>query len=849
MTVLNLGRFTAIALSLGLSVSLLSGCSASSVVSKRGAEKAKSTKDEKPKDEFATLVSDSTRMADGMFGIYRSSGKYYFLIPDSLIGRDFLVTNRILEVPPELNEAGINRGMNYENTLIRFILSDDRKNLFIENVKPLPVVSEDDALSISVRDNFRSPLMGKIPVKSFSPDSASILVDVTEFYDGSSTLLNHLFDLISIGGSVNKDLSRVVRVKAFPGNVTVVGDYSTKVNEGGGDLFLTVRSSSSIVLLPEVPFRGRVFSNRVGYFTVPRSFYADDKNSVKRDELITRWRLEPKDPEAYMRGELTEPIKPIVFYVDKSTPEQWRKYILEGIEAWNVAFEKAGFKNAIRGASFSGETDPDDLSISSINYIASEKQNAMGPSVYDPRTGEIIQADVIWWHNVLGMLRNWIVLQTGATQEGADSPKLSDELTGEAMRFVACHEIGHSLGLRHNMIASAAYTVAQLRDPGFTATHGTSPSIMDYARFNYVAQPGDGVKHFAPQIGAYDLWAIEYGYRWYPDEAKEKAGLRALLDSHTGKEYRYSEAQDTRGAIDPRAQTEDLSDDPILASTLGIANLKRVLPKLEKITRNEDPAQGYDELGLMYNALINQWNTFLYHPLALVGGMYLEQTDRRSPEVPSYRFVPKELQSQAVDFLLREAVTDVDWLFKSPILSKTFPIKSSPAGLIEQAPSLVLKNAQSYVFWDLLDNSRLIRMSENEWVNGEKAYKATDLTGRVFDVVFGKSLRGAKLSVEERFVQKGLVDALLQSVASEKVTKKSSLYATSNEPEAKSLGVMRNVNFYGSLADRVSDAVSVKRELLMRIYETIKPLQKTGDRAMRGHYIDLVLRIENALDR
>lgn len=844
-------RSVSLVLIMPIVLMIAGGCS----VIKTKSEVQKNSVSQKLTSKYDRIVADSTRVADGLFGVYRSEGKYFFDIPMSLMGRDFLVVNRVLQVPPELNDAGINRGINYENTLISFSLSEDKKDLLVTNVKPTPYYPEGDAIGLSVLDNFRSPLMARIPIHTLGTDSTSVLVDMTQFFDGSSSLLNHLFDMISVGGNPDRELSRIVRVSAFPTNVTVVSDYGTKVNEGRGNVFLTVQNSSSFVLLPEQPMRGRVLNPRVGYFAVPRTYYSDAQTSVKSEQIITRWRLEPSDPEAYLRGELVEPVQPIVFHLDKSTPVKWRKYIKKGIEDWQVAFERAGFKNAIIAREVDEEINHDDLSISGINYIASDKMNAMGPSVYDPRSGEIIQADIIWWHNVLTMLRNWIVLQTGATQEGAAQWNISDELLGDAMRFVACHEVGHSLGLRHNMIASSAYSIAELRDPVFTAKHGTSPSIMDYARFNYVAQPGDGVKHFSPQIGAYDILAIEYAYRWYGDgltKSQEEAKLQELLGRHTGKLYRYSEAQDSRAAMDPRAQTEDLSDDPVTASELGIRNLKRILPKLENITANGDPHQGYDELGVMLNTLINQWNTFVYHPLALIGGMMIDLTDRSTPNAETYSFVSREEQERALDFLIRETITDVDWLFDAPAYKRTYPIKQSPSGLIEQAPSLLLKNAQSYIFWDLLDDRRLVRMSENEWRNGSKALSPTELTSRLFDVVFGKSAQGRALTVQERVVQKGLVDALIQSVSTSKVTKKNSLVSATQAHEYDgccALDVVREINFHGSLADRISDAISVKRGLLDRIYNTIKPLRTKGSQQMRGHYIDMVLRIENAFEK
>ncbi len=808
------------------------------------------------KSNIYKQLTDSATSKEGLFTIYELKNDYYFEIPDSILNREFLIVNKILKVPYELNDAGINKGINYDNTLIRFELDKNTDKLFIRNVRPKPHYPEDDFIAASVHENFTSSLMGSLKIEGYNKDSTSYIIKVTDLYNGTLTTFNDLYKKINIGGSITKDLSRIVRAKSFENNVSIVSELSTKVDEGFSSVYLTVEAVSSIVLLPETPAPGRFLSSRVGYFTVPYTFYSDRQSNVEQKEIITRWRLEPSDEEAYLRGELVEPKKPIVFHLDKSTPRQWRKYMKQGIEDWQIAFEKAGFKNAIIAEEFTEETDTDDINYSSITYVASEKMNAMGPSVYDPRSGEIIQADIIWWHNVVSMLRSWIITQTAIAQPEAQIWDLPEELLGDAMRFVACHEVGHSLGLRHNMAASAAFPVDSLRSNEFVKKWGTSTSIMDYSRYNYVAQPEDNIEVLSPQIGVYDLFAIEYGYRWSgktnpTDEAKF---LAEILNNHTGDLYRYSEAQDPRDATDPRAQTEDLGDDPVKASEYGIANLKRLMPKILTITNNGKATQGYKEAGQLYHAVINHWNNLVYHPMANIGGIYIENNVRNSG-VETFTFVPKDVQRKSLDFLIRESITDTDWLFDNELSKYTFPIKSSPSGVLESSPTLLLKNAQSYIYWDLLNNKRLIRMSENEYQNGSKAFTPVEMLDVLYDATFGATRKKKALSVKDRFIQKGLVDALIQSVSEGAVTKENRGLVSINNDDKNSLDadraasdVIRNISFYGSLSDRISDAISAKRGLLLRVKKDVEKGTRSSDAATKYHYNDLLLRINSALN-
>ena len=420
----------------------------------------------KSKNDYGKIVGPGTITQEGMFRIHKKKNDYYFEIPAKLLNRDMLIVNKLTKVPAVINKSGINKGINYQTELVRFEWNKDENKILVREIQPKPQYPEGDAIGKSVDENYISPLMTSFKIEAYNKDTTAFVIKINDIYNGESPI-NRFFPNLNVNSSIDKNLSRIVKTKAFEKNVVVISELTTHVKEYNQINNLTAEVSSSIVLLPEKPMTGRYTTPRVGYFYVPQLFFSDKQQKLDSRKLITRWRLEPKpeDKEAYLRGELVEPQKPIVFYIDKTTPVQWRKYIKQGVEDWQVAFEKAGFKNAIIAKQLpdSVAADEDDINYSVINYVASAESNAMGPSIYDPRSGEIIEADVIWWHNVISILKNWITIQTGAANPAAQQCLLPDSLMGDAMRFVACHEIGHSLGLRHNMIASAAYPTDSLR--------------------------------------------------------------------------------------------------------------------------------------------------------------------------------------------------------------------------------------------------------------------------------------------------------------------------------------------------------------------------------------------------
>ena len=805
----------------------------------------------------------------GVVNVMSKNDTFYVELPIELLGREFLVTNRLQKVQQELNEAGVNKGVVYQNQTLTFEVDKEYKNVTIRQQRVAPEVPAENTIMESVADNYVNPILARIKIDAVSPDKESVVFQVNKLFNGSNNCINDLFNNINLGTSVISDLSRIIDIKSFENNLTATSELTTKVVEGNSSVYITSVVSSTLTLLPEEPMMAREESNRVGYFTVSKLKYTDKQQSVENKHYVTRWRLEPSDKEAYLRGELVEPVKPIVFYVDKAMPAHLMPYIEEGILEWNVAFEKAGFKNAVQVADYTDSiaVEGDDMKYSVLTHAASTKANAMGPSTIDPRSGEILEADIIWWHNVQSLLKEWVVVQTAAVNPAARTHLLPDSLMGDAARFVACHEVGHSLGLRHNMRASAAYSVDSLRSASFTSRiGGTSSSIMDYARFNYIAQPKDGVKALSPHIGPYDILAIEWGYRWYPTEELAGIELEKLLKKHDAPLYRYSETQPARTAVDPRAMSEDLGDNAMNAARLGIENLKRIVPNIIDWTTTGEPAQTYDDAAKLYSGVLFQWSLYHYHVMANVGGIYLENTvvgDGRK----TYEFVEKERQKDAVQFLLDDVLSYPEWLFGAEVTEYTYFLRNTPLGVVEEHPHFFLRNQQNYVLWDLLHNERIMRMLENEFKNGKKAFTAYEMMDMLHKHIFAKTIKGKKLNVLERSLQKSFVDALITAAEegqglklNKSITDRYEKHHLFDDAADRCVcceesmiqrglsSAPRTIKLSSGQIDRTSDAISIKRGELMDILFLLEKKIKTGDKNTRLHYSDLINRIKDALD-
>ena len=831
---------------------------ASAIPSLWGKKKAKKEIQETPSDYKKLTGRDSVEM-QGVMNVIQKGDSILLELPVKLMGRSFLVHNKLLQVPEELNEANANKGVNYESQMVGFEWDQKRKSVVMRQQRVKPTVKPGEVIAQSVADNYIDPVLATLKVQAVAPDSSTVIINVSDLLNGKRNTLNDVFNELNIGTSPNADLSRIISVKAYERTVVAKSELTTTVTEGHEKVNVTVVVNTNLLLLPDDLMKRREEDWRVGYFSTPSLEYSDEQQEVKHINYIDRWRLVPKDTAAYMRGELTEPVKPITFYIDRATPKHLRPHIIKGIEDWNSPFELAGFKNAIRALEPDDSLDieGDDLKYSVLTYAASERRNAMGPTTLDPRTGEILEADIIWWHNVQSLIGEWTVVQTGATNPRAHSMKIPEDMLGEAVRFVACHETGHSLGLRHNMIASAAYPTDSLRSPVFMErVGGTSASIMDYARYNYVAQPGDGVKHVSPSIGPYDLMAINWGYRWYPAGTDEKLELTKLLASYQGKEYRYSEQQAMRDAIDPRAQIEDLGDDPVKSSKYGINNLKVVARHIVDWSRNDEPEQSYDEAARLYRAVIGQWHRYLYHVMTNIGGIYLERPMIQGTKdivnvKPAFIHVDKERQRQSVQFLLDEVLCFPEWLFGNDEAKQIYVLQDTPQGTYEQEPAMLLKNTQNYVLWDLLTNERLVRMYQNEWVNGDKAFTPVDMMQMLHNHIFRKTIKGLKLDVMERNLQKSFVDALITAAAEQegiklnkKLTGEDQLMGADFELSSSK---SRTISMTNTQISRTSDALSVKRGELMRILQLLKSRRSSGDLSTQMHYDDVILRIQTAL--
>lgn len=715
---------------------------------------------------YAQVITPKAKSSFGFLTVHKVDNNYFFEIPDSMLNRDILIVNRISKAPTSRQKSRVGYpGDILGSKVIRFE-NKDNKRILVREYSYRERSENKDGMFQSVRNSNTQPIVANFGIETIKKDSLTrnYVINVSVFLQKENPLFSFDADSKEYIGLLNMvgEGTYIDTLKAFPKNIeisTTVTYQSKKgmnnvgfLETGSPRIPLTYELNSSMVLLPEVPMKARLFDPRVGYFTVGYTDFDSNPQGIEYKKLITRWRLEPKDEAAYLRGELVEPKKPIIIYIDPATPKKWVPYLIQGVNDWQVAFEKAGFKNAIYALEAPTD-DPswslEDARHSAIVYKPSDIPNASGPHINDPRTGEILETHINWYHNVMSLLRDWYMIQAGTIDEAARKMQLDDELMGQLIRFVSSHEVGHTLGIRHNFGSSHTVPVEKLRDKAWVEANGHTPSIMDYARFNYVAQPEDGITRAGifPRIGIYDKWSIEWGYRWLPqfqtpEDEVAFSNQSIIKKLKTDVRYTFGTESDPN---DPRNQSEDLGDDSMLASLYGIKNLKRIVPQI--LTWSYEPNKSYAGAGEIYSRVVSQFNRYLGHVTKNVAGIYsnsitVEQTDEIARE-----FVPANIQKRAIAFLNEQLFTTPEWLIDRQLMEKA-----------KILPVNVICSLQSGVLARLINKNTLDKMSENEILNGKKAYTSAQMFNDLKKVIWSNL---GQSDIYKRNMQKAYVENLI----------------------------------------------------------------------------------------
>tara|TARA_X000000368_G_scaffold148193_1_gene116867 strand:- start:432 stop:2876 length:2445 start_codon:yes stop_codon:yes gene_type:complete len=725
------------------------------------AQKNDIKENKKPKKEktYKDIITKEAVTDNGLFDIHKVKEKYYFEIHDSLIGREMLMVTRIAKTA-----SGIGFGGGKQNTQVLRWQKKDNKVL-------LRVVSHNvvasDSLPVNeavVNSNFE-PVLYNFKIETRGKDSLSSIIDVTKLFSEDVKPLGFPQNRRKSYkiSSLNTKKSFIESIKSYPQNiesrhVKTYNSSSPPSNSSTGTISLEI--NNSMILLPKIPMKRRYFDQRVGWFARSQVDYGLDVQESKSLKYLDRWRLEVKDEdiEKFKKGELVEPKKQIVYYIDRATPKKWRKYIKQGIEDWQVAFEEAGFKNAIIAKDPpTKEEDPDwspeDVRYSVVRYLASPIPNANGPHVSDPRSGEILESDINWYHNVMTLLRNWFFVQTAAINEDARGVSFKDDVMGRLIRFVSAHEVGHTIGLPHNMGSSSAYPVDSLRSASFTQKYGTAPSIMDYARFNYVAQPEDKGVALMPNIGVYDKHSVRWGYRpilQAETAFDEKPTLdKWIRDNEDSLMHRFGSA-----GIDPSSQTEDLGDNAVRASEYGILNLKRIVPNLIQWTSKD--GKDYSDLGTMYGQVLSQFNRYMGHVSSNIGGIYqFYKTYDQDGAV--YTHVNKSHQKNCMNFLQNQLFETPKWMINKEILNKI-----EFAGITNR-----IRSTQSRTLNSLLDFGKMARLIENEAINGKNAYSLIEMMTDLRKGIFNEVYKNKTIDVYRRNLQLAYLDRISYIMSNE----------------------------------------------------------------------------------
>lgn len=798
---------------------------------------------------FKDVITDKARTDEGLLTVHQVEDKWFFEIPDSLFNRDILVVSRISR-----SATGLSNGFSgyagdiINNNVIRFTKGPGNK-VFLHRVSYDQRASDENGMYTALANSNLPPIMQSFDIRAFRSDSVtrsrSTVIEMSDYLAGDNDVLffnSRSKSSLQLGGQ-QPDKSYINSVRSYPINIEIktVKTYGRSAGPGGagsnpfaaapsGGNF-TLELNSSMLLLPKVPAKARFFDPRVGYFTRSYTDFDANPQGVKNIEMAVRWKLEPKpeDVQKYLRGELVEPQEPIIFYIDPATPKKWVPYLIQGVNDWQIAFEKAGFKNAIIGKMAPTPQEDstwsiEDARFSAIVYKPSEVQNASGPNVHDPRSGQIIESHINWYHNVMQLLRNWYFIQTAAVDTGARKMQFDDRLMGELIRFVSSHEVGHTLGLRHNYGSSSTVPVDSLRNKKWVEANGHTPSIMDYARFNYVAQPEDNISRSGlfPRIGDYDKWAIEWGYRWLPQfktGADEVAYLQQLTAERL-KNKRLWFGTETN-PDDPRSQNEDLGNDAMKASLYGIKNLQRIVPNLIQWTK--EPNTSYEGLSEMYSQVVGQFGRYMGHVAKNIGGIY--ETPKMSDQAGViYEYTPRSIQKEAMNFLQQQLFTTPSWLINPEVFSRT-----------GDNPLLTIGSRQEPIINRLISTATMNKLFAMEAANPATAYKATDLMDDLRRGIFSELYNRRATDMYRRNLQKIFTERIIALLPGQAAT--------------PVMGVSITFSVTPVLNAKNTDAYSVLRGTLRTLRTDIRTaLPLITDNATRLHLQDLADRISAAID-
>jgi len=780
---------------------------------------------------YSKVITKDAITDKGLFNVHVVDDKHLYEIPDSLFNREMLMVSRISKTA-----SGIGFGGGKINTQVLRWEKKPKKVLL--RVVSYNVVA-DDSLPVHeavVNSNFE-PVLYAFDIKAFKKDSLNnaTVIEVEELFtkDVKTLGMQDTYRKRYKVSKLDESRSYIESLKSYPFNLEArhVKTYSAANPPSNASLgSISIEINNSMILLPKTPMKRRYFDQRVGWFSRGQTDYGLDAQESKTVKYLDRWRLEVKDEdiEKFKRGELVEPKKPIIYYVDRATPKKWIPYIKQGIEDWQVAFENAGFKNAILAKDPPSkeedpEWSPEDVRYSVVRYLASPIPNANGPHVSDPRSGEILESDINWYHNVMTLVRNWFFVQTAAINEDARGFAFKDEVMGRLIRFVSSHEVGHTLGLPHNMGSSVAYPVDSLRSESFTKKYGTAPSIMDYARFNYVAQPGDGNVALMPNIGIYDKYAIRWGYKpiLNKTDKEEKKILDSWILEHAGDPlYRFGRQQ-VGNVVDPSSQTEDLGDNAIKASYYGIENLKRIVPNLIKWTKED--GKDYEDLAKLYRQVVGQFNRYMGHVSNNIGGVY-EVYKTYDQEGKVYTPVAKEHQENCMEFLHEQVFATPEWLLDDELFARI-----EYSGSVERVRALQVRSLNN-----LLSLGRMARLIEQETQLGNDAYSLNSMMKDLSKGLWSELRLGRKIDTYRRNLQKAHIDRLGYLMTAESKIKKP---ASGGSRKATVVNAGQ------------SDIRSVARAELNSLKRTIvNAIPRTSDNMSKYHLQDVKERIDQILN-